>query len=48
MIHHMDNDDYRWGKLTNHKVFGEDMVVLTGDVVKIIAYGINFRQSIFR
>lgn len=27
----MDNDDYRRGKLTNHKVFGEDMALLAGD-----------------
>ena len=27
----MDNDDYRRGKLTNHKVYGEDMAILAGD-----------------
>ena len=27
----MDNDDYRRGKLTNHKVFGEDVATLAGD-----------------
>ncbi|MGL5034485.1 MAG: geranylgeranyl diphosphate synthase CrtE [Microcystaceae cyanobacterium] len=27
----MDNDDYRRGKLTNHKVFGEDIAILAGD-----------------
>lgn len=27
----MDNDDYRRGKLTNHKVYGEAMAVLAGD-----------------
>lgn len=27
----MDNDDYRRGKLTNHKVFGESTAVLAGD-----------------
>lgn len=27
----LDNDDYRRGKLTNHKVFGEDMAILAGD-----------------
>lgn len=27
----MDNDDYRRGKPTNHKVFGEDMAILAGD-----------------
>lgn len=27
----MDNDDYRRGKLTNHKVYGEDVAILAGD-----------------
>ncbi len=27
----MDNDDYRRGKLTNHKVYGEGMAILAGD-----------------
>ena len=27
----MDNDDYRRGKLTNHKVFGEAVALLAGD-----------------
>lgn len=27
----MDNDDYRRGRLTTHKVYGEDMAVLAGD-----------------
>ncbi len=27
----MDNDDYRRGKLTNHKVFGENIAILAGD-----------------
>lgn len=29
----MDNDDYRRGKLTNHKVFGEGMAILAGDAL---------------
>ena len=29
----MDNDDYRRGRLTNHKVFGEAMAVLAGDAL---------------
>jgi geranylgeranyl diphosphate synthase, type II len=32
----MDNDDYRRGKLTNHKVFGEAIAVLAGDA--LLAY----------
>ena len=27
----LDNDDYRRGKLTNHKVFGEAMAILAGE-----------------
>lgn len=27
----MDNDDYRRGRLTAHKVYGEDMAILAGD-----------------
>ncbi|WP_414055025.1 polyprenyl synthetase family protein [Macrococcus equi] len=29
----MDNDDYRRGKLTNHKVFGEAAAILAGDAL---------------
>ncbi len=29
----MDNDDYRRGKLTNHRVFGEGMAILAGDAL---------------
>ncbi len=29
----MDNDDYRMGKLTNHKVFGEAIATLAGDAL---------------
>ena len=31
----MDNDDYRRGRLTNHKVFGEDMAILAGDGLQV-------------
>ncbi len=34
----MDNDDYRRGKLTNHKVYGEGMAVLAGDGLLNYAY----------
>ena len=33
----MDNDDYRRGKLTNHKVFGEANAVLAGDALLTFA-----------
>lgn len=34
----MDNDDYRRGKKTTHKVFGEDMGILAGDALLNYAY----------
>jgi geranyltranstransferase len=34
----MDNDDYRWGKPTNHKVYGQDVAVLTGDAMLTLAF----------
>ncbi len=33
----LDNDDYRRGKLTNHKVFGEAMAILAGDALFTLA-----------
>jgi len=34
----MDNDDYRRGRLTNHKVYGEAMAILAGDGLLNMAY----------
>ena len=34
----MDNDDYRRGRLTNHKVYGEAMAVLAGDALLTDAF----------
>jgi geranylgeranyl diphosphate synthase type II len=34
----MDNDDYRRGKLTNHKVYGEAMATLAGDALLTQAF----------
>ena len=34
----MDNDDYRRGRLTNHKIFGEAMAVLAGDGLLTAAF----------
>ena len=36
----MDNDDYRRGKLTNHKIFGEGIAVLAGDALLTQAFEI--------
>lgn len=44
----MDNDDLRRGKPTNHRVFGEDMALLTGDflLVNPISTFINYSKNI--
>jgi len=34
----MDNDDYRRGKLTNHKVYGEAIAILAGDALLNLAF----------
>ena len=34
----MDNDDYRRGRLTNHKVYGEAMAILAGDAMLTSAF----------
>src|SRR5215467_14528833 len=34
----LDNDDYRRGKLTCHKVFGDAMAILAGDALLTLAF----------
>ena len=41
----MDNDDYRRGKLTNHKVFGEATAILAGDALLTHAFDVMTRQD---
>lgn len=41
----MDNDDYRRGKLTNHKVYGEGMAILAGDALLTMAFEVICRQE---
>ena len=36
----MDNDDYRRGRMTSHKKFGEDMAILAGDSLFLDPYGL--------
>lgn len=36
----MDNDDYRRGRLTNHKVYGEAVAVLAGDALLTDAFAL--------
>ncbi len=41
----MDNDDYRRGKLTNHKVYGEATAVLAGDALLTAAFSTIVRAD---
>lgn len=43
----MDNDDFRRGKASNHKVFGEAMALLAGDLLLIYPLSlVNFNQEL--
>ena len=41
----MDNDDYRRGKLTSHKIFGEAVAILAGDALLTHAFDVITRQD---
>jgi len=41
----MDNDDYRRGRLSNHKVFGEANAILTGDALLTYAFELLAAQG---
>ena len=43
----MDNDDFRRGKPTNHKVFGEGIAVLAGDALLTQAFEIAVQSNSF-
>ena len=40
----LDDDDYRRGKLTNHKVFGEGIAILAGDALLTTAFEVMLSQ----
>lgn len=42
----MDNDDYRRGKLSNHKKFGEATAILTGDALLNKAFEIGLEAAL--
>ncbi|AKL95303.1 geranyltranstransferase IspA [Clostridium aceticum] len=42
----MDNDDYRRGRLTNHKVFGEGIAILAGDGLLNYAFEIMLQDAV--
>lgn len=41
----MDDDDYRRGRLTNHKVFGSALAILAGDALLTEAFGLLARAA---
>jgi farnesyltranstransferase len=41
----MDNDDYRRGKLTNHKAYDEGTAILAGDALLTLAFTVILRQQ---
>ena len=40
----MDNDDFRRGKPSSHKAYGEDVAILTGDALLTRAFGIMSKE----
>jgi geranylgeranyl diphosphate synthase type II len=44
----MDNDDYRRGKPTNHKVFGEAVAILAGDALLTLAFELLSQSRLIR
>ena len=44
----MDDDDYRRGKLTNHKVYGDAIAILAGDGLLNYAYELMIKSSLDR
>ena len=44
----MDNDDFRRGKPTNHKVYGEAMAILAGDALLTMAFDLCSRPDLHK
>ncbi len=44
----MDNDDFRRGKPTNHKVYGEAMAILAGDALLTMAFDLISRSDLMK
>jgi geranylgeranyl diphosphate synthase type II len=40
----MDNDDFRRGRLTNHKVYGDALAILAGDALLTLAFELIARE----
>ena len=41
----MDDDDYRRGQLTNHKIYGDALAILAGDALQSLAFEILTREK---
>jgi geranylgeranyl diphosphate synthase, type II len=44
----MDNDDFRRGKPTNHKMFGDAMAILAGDALLTMAFDLCSRPDLMK
>ena len=44
----MDNDDFRRGKPTNHKVYGDAMAILAGDALLTMAFDLCSRPDLMK
>src|SRR5687768_17327630 len=44
----LDNDDYRRGRPTNHKVYGEAMAILAGDALLTMAFDLISRPNLMK
>jgi geranylgeranyl diphosphate synthase, type II len=44
----MDNDDFRRGKPTNHKVYGEAIAILAGDALLTMAFDVITRPELMK
>src|SRR5687768_18276276 len=44
----MDNDDFRRGRPTSHKVFGEAMAILAGDALLTMAFDLISRPNLMK
>src|SRR6478672_12276585 len=44
----MDNDDFRRGKPTNHKVYGEALAILAGDALLTMAFDLISRPDLMK
>ncbi len=44
----MDNDDFRRGKPTNHKVYGDAMAILAGDALLTMAFDLISRPDLMK